>query len=265
MFFVSVMITDISQPVKPAVASVNAGEQQIRKTFDEIEAEFGVMVIKIQETLKKNNVNVSNLIIKLQGSSAVRDREVPLFDSDIFKRITSIDKLFQTLSGYWHLFDYDVLLYLVKTAECKEAKKAYDDFFTSFDSSVIHDHFNNLIHSCLEFNKGSNIPGTCRLWVKITLEECTAETKEEIKVILAQSYRLEKYALICKGIKQGCIEIIYQISPSVKSYMLQYKVTKYNMLQLKAHMITTIKIDDLDILNIDSTELGEEAGLVAGL
>ena len=254
------MITDISQPVKPAIASVNAGEQQKRKRFDEIEAEFGVMVIKVQETLKKNNVDVSNLIIKLKGSSAVRDREVPLFDPGIFERITSIDKLFQTLSGYWHLFDYDVLLYLVNTAECKEAKKVYDDFLTSFDSSVIHDHFNSLIHSCVEFNKGSNIPGTCRLWVKITLDECSAETKEEIKAILAQSYKLEKYALICKGIKQGCIKIIYLISSSVKSYMLQYKVTKYNTSQLKSHMITTIKIDGVDILNF--TEPWENTGLL---
>ena len=222
---------------------------RLLSSFNEIEAGFGIMVTKIQEALEKNNVDVSKLLIKLKSSSAVRDREVPLFDPSIFEKITSIDKLFKMLSGYWYLFDYDVLMYLVNTAECKEAKIIYDDFLTSFDSSVVHDHFDSLIHSCIEFNKGSNIPGTCRLWVKITLDECTSKTKEEIKEILSKCFKLERYALICKGIKQGCLEIIYQISLSVKSYMLQYKITEHELSQLKAHMITTLKIDDVDIMN----------------
>ena len=95
------------------------------------------MVTKIQKVLENDDVYVSKLLVKLKSSSAVRDREVSLFDPGIFERITSIDKLFETLSGYWHLFDYDVLLYLVSTAERKEDKVIFDDFLTSFDSSVI--------------------------------------------------------------------------------------------------------------------------------
>ena len=79
--------------------------------------------------------------------------------------------------------------------------------------------------------------------------KCTAKTKEEIKEVLSKCYKLEKYALICKGIKQGCIEIIYETSLSVKSYMLQYKVTEYEMSLLKAQMITALNIDNVDIMN----------------
>ena len=84
------MITYTELPPQP---------QRKLSIFNEIEAEFGIMVTKIQEVLEKNDVDVSKLLIKLKSSSAVRDREVPLFDPRIFERITSIDKLFETLSG----------------------------------------------------------------------------------------------------------------------------------------------------------------------
>ena len=261
------MITGVSQPVQPTVeCNKKYSNQQKRRRFhsiDEIEAEFGIMITKIQEALEKKRVSVRNLVKKLRTSSAVRDREVPLFDPSIFEKVTSIDKLFETLSGYWHLFDYDVLVYLVNTAECEEAKVIYDNFLGSFDASVIHDYFGKLIHSSVVFNKESDVPGTCRLRVKITQNECTAETKDEVKDILSTCYRLEKYALICKGIKQGCIELTYQTSSSVKFYLLQYKITKYELSQLKAYMITALKIDDeVDLMNDSFVRPWKDRGLL---
>ena len=248
-----VTFADIAQPVNPAAGwNDDNSEQQSRKklsSFDEVEAEFGIMVIKIQEALIKSNIDVSKLLIKLKSSSAVRDREVPLFDPGIFERVKSIDKLFKILSGYWHLFDYDVLMYLVNTAECKEAKiLLYDDFLASFDVSAINnDH--RLILNCLEFNKGNILPGTLKLWVKVAHDECTAEVQQRVKSLIADCYNLEKYSLILKGIKQGCTELTFQISPSVYSYVLQYEVDECSMLQMKNHMIVSIKVDgDVELM-----------------
>ena len=228
-------------------------------TFNEIEAKFGIMVTKIQESLEKHNVNLNNLLIKLKSSSVVRDREVPLFDPGIFERITSIDKLFETLSGYWHLFDYDVLLYLVDTAECEEAEKVYDDFLAIFDSTVM----NNLILRCDKFNMEGILPGTCTLCVKVYRDKCTVAVAKEVKEIVSKHLELEKYALVLKGVKEGYIELIYQISTSVKSYILQYNATEHETLQLlKAHMITAIKIDDVDIMSNNYADTWEDTGLL---
>ena len=203
------------------------------------------MVTKIQEALEKSNADVSKLLIKLKSSSAVRDRKIPLFEKDIFREITSIDKLFETLSGYWYLFDYDVLVYLVNTAECKEAKTIYDNFLASFDSSVMSNY--KLILQYDEYmHKEGLLPGTCKLRVKVARDECTVEVEKEVKEIISEHFKLEKYALVFKGIKQGCIELIYQISYSVKSYMLQHKLNRYDILQLKAQKIIILKFDNIE-------------------
>ena len=205
------------------------------------------MVADVQEALENNKVNVNKLLIKLKSSSAVRERKIPLFDEHTFEKITSIEKLFETLSGYWHLFDYDVLLYLVKTAGCEEAKTIYDNFLASFDSSMIMMSNYQLILQYDEFNKENIVPGTCRLRIKVARDECTIEIEKKVKEVISKCFNLEKYALICKGLKQGCIELMYQISHSVKSYMLQYKLNSDAVLQLKIHKITAIKFDCMEL------------------
>ena len=239
-FVVVVTITDIAQSVEPTKS------RKRLSSIDEIETEFGIMVTKVQEALEKSNTNVSKLLIKLKSTSVVRDRNIPLFDKDVFKEITSIDKLFETLSSHWYLFDYDVLEYLVNTAECEQAKIVYDDFLASFDSSVMNNY--KLVLQCDEFKyKEDLVPGTCKLRVKIARDECTVEVEKEVKEVISEYFKLEKYALIFKGIEQGCIELIYQISHSVKSYMLQHKLNGYDILQLKAHKIIALKFDSMEL------------------
>ena len=231
-------ITNVTKSVEPT-----EGIKRL-SSIDEIEAEFGIMVAEIQEALEKNNVNVNKLLIKLKSSSAVRERKIPLFDKDTFNNITSIEKLFETLSTYWHLFDYDVLMYLVKTAGCKEAKRIYDDFLASFDSSVMNNY--KLILKCDEFKEGI-IPGTCKLRIKVALDQCTVEMEKKVKEVISKHFELENYALVYKGLKQGCIELMYQISQSVESYMLQHNLNSDALLQLKAHSITSLKLDYMEM------------------
>ena len=264
LLFLLVTITDnLATKSVNSTAAWDNNEQHIQEklySFDDIDAEFTNMVIKVQKAFRKNNVDVSELITSLRSSVAVQNRSIPLFD-DIFDKITSIDKLFQMLSGYWHLLDYDVLLHLLRVANCQEAKRIYDDFLDSFDSSVIQDHFDHLICNFQEFTKKSNtqaiwfnqesdIPGTHTVRVKITLDKSTKIEKEQVKKILSKKYHLKKYALVCKGIKQGCIEVIYQVSLSVKIYMLQYSLSELDISQLKDHMITDILMDDDGDVNL---------------
>ena len=98
-----------------------------------------------------------------------------------------------------------------------------------------------------EFYKGSLLPGTCKLRIKVARDECTVEVQKEVKKVISEYFNLEKYALIFKGIKEGCIELIYQISHSVKSYMLQHKLNGYDILQLKAHKIIALKFDIMEL------------------
>ena len=64
------------------------------------------------------------------------------------------------------------------------------------------------------------LPGACTLHVKVAWDKCTVAVAKEVKEVISKHLELEKYVLVFKGIKEGCIELIYQISHSVKSYIL---------------------------------------------
>ena len=201
------------------------------------------MVVDVEEALK-GNVDVHQLLVKLRGCTAVRDRDVPLFAEGTFDVITSIEKLFEKLSGYWHIYDYSILKFLILAAECEAAEKIFEEFLSSFSCSAI-------INSPLKF-RTKILPSGHQLWVKVEQDEVTVGAEKEVRELICKNYDLERYALIVKGIKEGCTELVYQISPSVKSYILQQKLLFHDASQLKSHKITTLKLDDKAELTMPS-------------
>ena len=79
------------------------------------------MTIRIKQALISNNVDIVPLIEQLYAISAVRNKNVPLFDEDVFERIKSIDEFWRKLRNFWNIFDYELLEYVVEVSECGEA------------------------------------------------------------------------------------------------------------------------------------------------
>ena len=62
-----------------------------------IEVQFAMMTNRIKQALIRNNIDVASLIEQLCAISAVKNRNVPLFDEDVFKEITSINGLWRKI------------------------------------------------------------------------------------------------------------------------------------------------------------------------
>ena len=179
-------------------------------TLEEVEVEFGNMVVDILQAFNSCNVDVHDFLIKLRSASAVREREVPLFGAGIFDKVTSIDKLFEILSEYWHVFDYDVLEYLVNTAQCETAKQrysnyleAYSKYLRSIDLATISN--SQLVLRCSKLKSENLLESTCRVRRLCSrIRRFCNRIRRACTSIRRLSNRIRR---LCNGIRRICFRI----------------------------------------------------------
>ena len=78
--------------------------------------------------------------------------------------------------------------------------------------------------------------------------KCTIETKEIVQGIVEQSVHLNKGVLIFKGIDAGSVLFIYQISETVKDYLLAYKFFEEDITFLEENKIASLIVDNFIIM-----------------
>ena len=212
------------------------------KAFDKltsltkIDVEFAKMTTRIKEALHKNKISVSELIERLCTTSAVRNKKVPIFDEDMYKK--SIDELWRKLNNFWNIFDYDLLILVIDLSECAEAQEILDKFLEKIDPCALDV---DLVLHCEVFKKET----WPLLRIKVNTEKCTPDVKNKVKDIVSKMYDLQKYALQFAGIKEGCIEFVYCISKAVMSYLLEFKVTGSMMSDFVSNNIICLQINDM--------------------
>ena len=198
------------------------------------------MADQIKNALIKNKVNLVVLIQKLCAISVTKNKNVPLFDKNLFEEVKSIDDFWNKLRGFWTIFDYELLECIVEVSDCEEARQIFTDFVSRIDPSAIEDA-NLVLHCKVEHWEGSPMPV---LRIKVNAEECTSDVKKSVENIVSKSYELDKYKFCFRGIKKGCIELVYCISKPLMVYLLNFEIPGRNMAELLAHDVISLHIDD---------------------
>ena len=217
-------------------------------SFEELAVEFAKMTNRIKQALLKHNLNIVSLIEQLRAVNGVKEKKIPIFKEDIFEKVTSIELLWQKLSNFWCLLDYDLLIYLVRLSECEEAAKILNDFISKIDLSKLQDK--DIVLKCTLIEQECMKP---MLRVKVNTEKCDEHATKRVKETLCKQFDLEKYSLCLKCIKQGCFELIYQVSKNVMTYLLEFKITGHIVTELAAQNIVSLQCDDDKELKIPST------------
>ena len=212
-------------------------------TIEEIEVEFAIMTNKFKQALIDNNIDVVSLIEQLCTISAVKNKNVPLFDHDVFLKIRSVEEFWRSLRTFWNIYDYDILWFIVKIAKCRVAQQILEEFLSKIDPSTIKD-VDLVLHCKVDQTEGSLRP---MLRIKVNAERCTYDIQEKVKKVVSEKFNLENYSLRFKGIKEGCIELLYRISKPVKSYLLQFKLNKSTLAEFSTYKIICLHIDDVDM------------------
>ena len=201
------------------------------------------MTSRIKQALISNDVNVVLLIEQLCAISTVKNKKVPLFDEDVFERIRSIDELWRKLRIFWNIFDYELLECVVEMSDCGEAQEIFEEFLSRIDPSVIEDV--DLVLYCGEEHQEGSLKPVLR--IKVNVEKCTVNIKKQVEEIVSKTFNLDKYALRFRGIKEGCIELLYYISKPLKSYLLdllELKISEDTVAELLSYKIMSLHIDD---------------------
>ena len=223
-------------------------------TIKDIEIQFAKMTNRIKQALINNNVDVASLIEQLCAISAVRNKKVPLFDEDVFDRIKSVDEFWRRLRFFWNIFDYELLQYIIEISDCAEAQEIIQDFLSRIDPSAIEDA--DLVLHCREEKHEGLLKPVLR--IKVNAKKCTLSIKRRVEEIVSKSYDLNKFALHFHGIRDGCIELLYYISKSLKIYLLQFKISEDILKKFLAIKIISLYINGSE-LKIPSTTIDSTA------
>ena len=217
--------------------------------MEDIEVEFAIMTQKVKQALIKSNIDVDSLIQQLRAISGVRNRNVPLFDKEVFTELKSVEDFWKTLSTFWNIYDYDLLRFIIKITECEDAQRILEKFLSRIDPAIIEDA-DLVLHCKVDQKEGWPKP---TLRIKINTEKCNGYIKEKVKNIVSKTYNLQEYTLCFKGIKEGCIELMYHISIAVMTYLLQCRITSRILTEFLACKIVNIYVDDIDVLVSNQT------------
>ena len=209
----------------------------------QIEIQFAKMTNKIKQALISNSVDVVSLIEQLCAISAVKTKKVPLFDEDMFEKVKSINDFWKMLRGFLSIFDYDLLQCIIEISECTEARNILEEFLSRIDPSAIQD-IGLVLHCGVLEREGSLKPV---LRIKVNSRECTLEIKHMVEKVVSEAYDLNMYALCFQGIKEGCIELLYYISKSLKLYLIHFKISEDSLKKFLDHKIISLLVDGFEL------------------
>ena len=197
----------------------------------------------IQQIIEDKKLDVKSLIVKL---CSLDDENITIFSTDnAFKKIHNTTELFLHIGQYCNIYDYELLFAFVESTGCEEAVKLLDDFTKTLSSSILSDL--DLMCDDGELRDPKNFKlGTHKLIIKYVGGKCTLKTKEMLQSIICEHFHLIKGTIIFKGVQNGCVAFIYQISPAVKSYLQHHLVR---------NMTTILTQNDIKCLLIDDEEL----------
>ena len=208
---------------------------------------YSKVVMKLIHIFKEEKVNIEELITILRFDDV--EKKSVFSTDDVFSIIQTEIHLFQHVANYCRgIYDYRVLDVLVQASECPEAIQELTNFTELLQSSILREidllsEHGELLHP------DDFMPGTYKFIIEYVGGKCTIETKEMVQGIVEQSVRLRKGTLIFKGVDVGSILFIYQISKTVRYYLLQYKFSEQDVTYLEGNNITSLLIDDVRIMS----------------
>ena len=207
-----------------------------------IEVQFAKMTTRIKQALINGSVDVVLLIERLCAISAVKDKNVPLFDDDVFDKIKSIDEFWRKLRMFWNIFDYELLQYIVDISDCMKAQEIFKEFTSSIPSAIKD---KDLVLRCTQEHPERSLkPG---LRIKVNTINCTLSIKKRAEEIVSKAYNLHKYTLRFLAINEGCIELFYYISKPLKLYLLQFNMSKEILENFLVNKIVSLHIDEFKL------------------
>ena len=216
--------------------------------FVRLNGKYANVVAKIKNIIKEKEFKISDLLSNL---NTVDTDNCTIFSTDlaIVTKITEVDHLFFWIGNYCNIYNYDLLKELLVSIECKEAIELIDNFSKELQHSILMEL--DLLSIVEEPCTKDPFPGIHKLVIKYTGDKCVFKTEKLIRRIICECFHIKTWSLTLVCVEEGCIALIYQISSSVKSHLLQFETTADHITLLRKSHIECIKIDN-EVLKMPS-------------
>ena len=223
---------------------VESVKQLKARTIKKLKGRYAAVVDKLRLIIDSQKLDITSLILKLRS---LDENKTTIFSTnEVFEEIHSTTELFLHIGKYCSFYDYELLETFVESTECEEAIKLLEDFTKELHHSILIDL--SLLSKDGELRDPQDfMPGTHKLVIKYVGDKCTLKTKEIVQNIIYECFRLTRGSIIFKGVTEGCVAFVYQISPTVKSYLLQYPLTTKDTELLFENQINCVIVDDKEL------------------
>ena len=194
---------------------------RLREDFRNINRKYAKLTASLRRSLRGQNITPEDLadsLMDLRGLQPIKntsEESVGLLQ-DRYSEIKSakgVTEVFEILSAdYCSFFNYEIVEFIVDLLGTESDKKKLADY-----ESSLEDYCKRHVFECPCYSsKSSKLPDLVLKLDESTIGEFTLTSLRSFSNKVAQVLKVTKYALKVCGIKEGCLEITFQIPPHVK-------------------------------------------------
>ena len=214
--------------------------------FEVITTDFGSLVYNTCDSLIKQGTTVQELVRLLMTVGALQPtlRERPLLEDRIeeLQAADSIDKVFFILRGYISFFSYHIIEYIISKIGTRQDKENLRNYTTK-----LKDYSRRTIFECPTYSLARK--DHANLVVKIegaNLERYNLIHLETFKSSISNIIKVTKYTLRLCNVKDGCLELTFQMPHFVKEVI--FPLTSTQKAALKAKGVIRLTCEDYQCL-----------------
>ena len=199
-------------------------EFQLNDDFLRINEEYASLTASLRISLRERKVTPRDLfdsLMDLRGfqpiKSSTGEKSIGLLQNryNEIKDAESITEVFEILStDYCSFFNYDIVAFIIKKLGTDDDKKMLVAYESSLENYCKHHIFECPCYS--QAGKRSKFPNLVLKLDASNIAEFTLKALKQFSRKFARVLGVSKNALNVRGIKEGCLEITFQIPPQIK-------------------------------------------------
>ena len=204
-------------------------EVRLNKDFREINKTYAYFTASLRRSLKEHGITPKELVdclMDLSGyqpiTNSSEEKGVGVFQDRYseMEKCEDISAVFKILSAdYCSFFNYDIVGFIVKNLGTENDEQNLKDYELAFKR-----YCKRHVFQCPHFSVRNRKFADLVLKVnENTAERFTVEALDQFSSDVTQVLNVTKHALTVRSIKQGCLEIVFQIPNHI--YTLAFPLT----------------------------------------
>ena len=216
--------------------------------MQQLEYEFGDIVIKTYDKLKEMDIDVGRFrarLITLPFEYKEEHKDFFQQIEDELEKESTVDCIWNKLSKYWNFLNYTLLENLIHHLGDRVLKRKMDDYLSSLKEFQCSTRLCDFAKCCPAIENRPSETDLKRFVIDLSLEweTCTLEKIEELKGHIIRKFLLPSFALILEKVSHGSLIITWLLPAKIASSLMETLENIDTREFCKEHRIDSITVD----------------------